>query len=67
MKACRKQNNRLADISDYIGNRREMEDSKSVPVGSPIGQIEPPVRIGSHAQPSEPVGEKKRITRRTLD
>jgi hypothetical protein len=25
-----------------------MEDSKSVPVGSPLGQNEPPVPIGSH-------------------
>jgi hypothetical protein len=31
-----KQSNWLAEISDYIGNRREMEDSKSVPVGSPV-------------------------------
>jgi hypothetical protein len=25
-----------------------MEDSKSVPIGSPVGQNEPPVAIGSH-------------------
>jgi hypothetical protein len=29
---------------------REMEDSKSVPIGSAVGQIEPPVLIGSHKQ-----------------
>jgi hypothetical protein len=28
-------------MSDYIGNRREMQDSKSFPFGSPIGQNEP--------------------------
>jgi hypothetical protein len=38
-----------------------MEDSKSVPVGSPVRQNEPLVRIGSHTQQSEPVGNKKRI------
>jgi hypothetical protein len=31
MRAGGKQSNQLADISDYMGNRREMEDSKSVP------------------------------------
>jgi hypothetical protein len=44
------QSNRFAEISDYIGNRREMKDSKSVPVGSPSGQNEPPVSIGSPAK-----------------
>jgi hypothetical protein len=38
--------------SDYVGKRREMEVSKSVPVGSPN---EPPVPTGSPAQPSEPI------------
>jgi hypothetical protein len=33
MKAGYKQNNQLAEISDYIGSRRETEDSKSVPIG----------------------------------
>jgi hypothetical protein len=35
-----KQSNQLANISDYIGNRREMEERNSVPVGSPVGQNE---------------------------
>jgi hypothetical protein len=43
VKAGGKENNRLAEISDYVGNRREMEDRKSVPIGSPVGQNEPPV------------------------
>jgi hypothetical protein len=38
MKAGGKQGNRLAGISDYIGNRKEMEDSKLVLTGLPIGQ-----------------------------
>jgi hypothetical protein len=40
LEAGSKQNNWLAEISDYIGDRREMQD-KSVPTGSPIGQNEP--------------------------
>jgi hypothetical protein len=40
-----------------------MEDSKSVPIVSPVGQNEPPVPIGSRTQPCEPVGEENRITR----
>jgi hypothetical protein len=35
-----KQGNRVAGISDYVGNRREMEERNSVAVGSPIGQNE---------------------------
>jgi hypothetical protein len=62
MKAGGKQSNRLAEILDYIGKRREMEDSNSVPDGSPVAQNEPPVPIGSHTQPSEPIGDKNRIT-----
>jgi hypothetical protein len=38
MKAGGKQSSRLADISDYIGNSREMEDSNSVLIGLPVGQ-----------------------------
>jgi hypothetical protein len=34
MKADGKQGNRLTEISDYIGNRREMKDRKLVPVSS---------------------------------
>jgi hypothetical protein len=41
MKASGKQSNWLAEIMDYIGNKREMEDIKSVPVGLPLGQNEP--------------------------
>jgi hypothetical protein len=52
----------LAEISDYTGNRKETEDSKSVPVGC---QNEPPVAIGPQTQPSEPIGERNRI--RSLD
>jgi hypothetical protein len=39
-----------------------MEDSKSVSVRPPAGQNEPPVFIGSQTQPSEPIGDKNRIT-----
>jgi hypothetical protein len=66
MKVGGKQSNRLVEISDYIGNRREMEDSKSVPVGLPVGQNEPPLSIGCHTQSSEPIREKNRITNRAL-
>jgi hypothetical protein len=34
-----------------------------VPVGSPVGQNEAPVPIGSHTQPREPIGDKKMISR----
>jgi hypothetical protein len=56
-KAGGKENKLLAETSEYVVNRREMEDSKSVPVGSPVGQDEPPVPIGSETQPSEPIGD----------
>jgi hypothetical protein len=36
-----KKSNRLAEISDYVGKRREMQEKKSVSVGWPIGQNEP--------------------------
>jgi hypothetical protein len=59
----------LPKILDCIGNRREMMQDKSVPVGPPIGQNEP---IGMQAQLasshwlstqlSEPMGDKTRIT-----
>jgi hypothetical protein len=61
MKADGKQSNQLAEILDYIRNRREMEDGNSVPIGSPIGQNEPPVPTGSHIQLSKPTGDKNRI------
>jgi hypothetical protein len=43
VKACVKQSNRLAEISNYIGKRREMEDTKSVPLGSIFLQ-----NVGTH-------------------
>jgi hypothetical protein len=66
MKAGGKQSNQLAEISDYIGNRREIEDSKSVPIGLSVGQNELLVPIGSHTQLSEPIGDKNRITSMAL-
>jgi hypothetical protein len=66
VKSSGKQSNQLTEISDYIGNRKEMEDSKSVLVGSPIGQNEPPVPSGSQTQPREPIGDKNRIASRVL-
>jgi hypothetical protein len=39
-----------------------MKSSKSILVGSPAGQNEPPVPIGCHTQPSEPIGDEKGIT-----
>jgi hypothetical protein len=44
-----------------------MEYSKSVPVGSPVGRNEPPVPIGFQTQPSEPIGDKNRITSLALE
>jgi hypothetical protein len=52
--------------SDYIGNTREMENSKSVPIGSPVARNEPPVSIGSQTQPSEPLRDKNWITSMAL-
>jgi hypothetical protein len=46
-----------------VGKRRELEDSKSVPVVSPIGQKELPVPIGSQTKQHEPIGHKNRITK----
>jgi hypothetical protein len=40
--------------------------SKSVPVGAPVGQDEPPVPIGSQTKPSEPTRDKNNITYRAL-
>jgi hypothetical protein len=67
LKAGDKQSNRLIEISVDVGIRREMEDSKSVPFSLLVGKNEPPVRIGSHTQPIEPIGEKNRITRMALE
>jgi hypothetical protein len=66
MKAGSKQRKRLAESSGYVGNRREMEGRKLVPVGSPVGQNDPPVPIGSRTQPSEPIGEENKITSMAL-
>jgi hypothetical protein len=44
-----------------------MEDSKSVPAGSPVGQNEPSVPVGYHTQPREPIGDKNGITSMTLE
>jgi hypothetical protein len=52
VKADDMKSNRLAEFSDYIEYRREMEGCKSVSFDSPNG---------THTQPSEPVREKKRI------
>jgi hypothetical protein len=62
VKAGGKHSNRLAEISDYIGNRREMEDRKSVPVDPPVEQNELPLLTGSQTQQSEPIGDLNRIT-----
>jgi hypothetical protein len=35
VKAGGKQRNRLAKMSDYVGNRREIEESNSVPLATP--------------------------------
>jgi hypothetical protein len=40
VKTSGKHSNRQARILDSIGNRREMEECNSVPVGSPMGQNE---------------------------
>jgi hypothetical protein len=50
VKAGGKQSNCLAEISDYIKKRREVEDSKSVPIGLPIGRNELQVPIGFQKQ-----------------
>jgi hypothetical protein len=61
VKAGGNQSNLLLKISDYVGRRRETEDSKSVPIGSPVGQNEPPAAIGGQIQRSEPIGDKNWI------
>jgi hypothetical protein len=43
-----------------------MEDNNPAPAGLPLGHNEPPVPTGSHTQPSEPIGDKNRITNMTL-
>jgi hypothetical protein len=60
-------NNGPVEISDCIENRREMEDDRSVPVGSPVGQNEPPVPTGSLTQPREPIGDGNWITSLALE
>jgi hypothetical protein len=63
MKAGGKQSNQLSETSNYTGNRREMEDSKSVPFGLPVGQNELPEPTGSQTQLSKPIGDKNRNTK----
>jgi hypothetical protein len=41
VKSGGKQSSWLADILDYVGNRRELDESKAVPIHSPAGQNEP--------------------------
>jgi hypothetical protein len=66
VKSGGKQSKRLIKISGSVGKWREMEESMSVLVASPVGQNVPPVPIASHTQPSEPIGDKNRITRLAL-
>lgn len=49
------------EIYDCIGNRKAMEDGKSVPIGSHVGHSKPPAPIGSQTQPSYPIRDKNRI------
>jgi hypothetical protein len=51
-----KEKSQLAEISDSIGNRRQIESSNSIPVGSLVGQNEPPVAIDSYTKSSKPIG-----------
>jgi hypothetical protein len=53
-------------MSDFIGNRREMQGSNSVPVGLSVGQNEPPTTGGCHTQQSEPIRNKNRINSMAL-
>jgi hypothetical protein len=65
VKAVGKQSNRLSEISEYVGSKKEVED-KSVPPASPVGHNKLPVPIGCHTQPSEAMGDKNRINALTL-
>jgi hypothetical protein len=65
MKAGVNQKNWLAKISYYIANRKEMEDSKSIPMGSPIGQNKLPVPIGSQTY-VKGVGQKSGLCTATF-
>jgi hypothetical protein len=56
----------FSESSDYVRNRREMDDSNTVSFGSPVGESEPLAPIGSQLQPNEPVGDKDGITRMAL-
>lgn len=61
MKPDGKQNSWLANILDYIGKRKEMEDNKPVSIGLPIGQNGPSVPIGSQTQLNNPIGDNQDI------
>jgi hypothetical protein len=52
--------------SKWQAEQSEMEN-KSVLVGSPVAQNEPPAPIGSHTQPSEPIGDENRIASLALN
>jgi hypothetical protein len=56
-----KQSKWPAKISGYVGNRWGLQASKSVPLGSPVGQNESPVPIGSPTQPCKPIRERNMI------
>jgi hypothetical protein len=47
--------NGITEISDYIGSRKQTNVRNSNPVDSRVDQNEPPVPIGSHTQPREPI------------
>jgi hypothetical protein len=53
-------------MSECTGKRREMEDSKSVPVGSPIVHNEPPAAMGSQIQLSESTEDKNMALKRAI-
>jgi hypothetical protein len=63
-KAWGKESERLAEMSECVGERREMEDSKSVPVGLPVVHNEPPAPIGSQIQLSEPAENKNMVLKK---
>jgi hypothetical protein len=43
-----KRRNQLAEISDYVVNKKEIEYNSLDPIGSPIREDKQPVPIGSH-------------------
>jgi hypothetical protein len=51
----------FVEMLDYVGNRREVLDSKSVLVDLPIGRNELSIPIGSPPQQGEPIGDRKQF------